>query len=248
MLSGINERLIQSAEFLRKADFLILTFGTAWVFELKSSGVTVSNCHKLPSSGFRRFRLSVSDIVVNMQDTLGLLRKVNPGIRAILTVSPVRHLKDGANGNQLSKATLLLAADFLVHKTGPEMCTYFPAYELMMDELRDYRYYAEDMIHPSPLAVGHIWEKFRDWFLDKDSLEIANKVSSLMQARNHHPLNRDTTEYQDFIRNQLLKITETTKKYPFLDFSAEIEYFAGEAGSGFSDDSDQQNISNNSEI
>jgi hypothetical protein len=247
-LSGINERLMFSAEFLRKADFLVLTFGTAWVYELKSSGVTVSNCHKVQASEFRRFRLSVDQVVTTVKDSLEQLWKVNPGIRVIFTVSPVRHLKDGATGNQLSKATLLLAAETLVQSAGHDRSVYFPAYELMMDELRDYRYYAEDMVHPSPVAVDFIREKFTDWFLDKESRETAGKIIPLIQARDHRPLNRDTIEYQNFVQSQMKKIDEITKKHPFLDFSAEIEYFAKEAGPGFPRDGDLENKSNNTDV
>lgn len=247
-LSGINERLMFSAEFLRKADFLILTFGTAWVFELKSSGMTVSNCHKVPASGFRRFRLSVDQVVAAVNFSLGQLRKINPDIRVIITVSPVRHLKDGATGNQLSKATLLLAAEKLVQSAGNDSTVYFPAYELMMDELRDYRYYAEDMVHPSPAAVDFIWEKFTGWFLDKESRQIAGKLFPLLQARSHRPINKETAEYQVFVQSQLKKITEMTKKYPFLDFSPEIEYFAKEAGPGFPCGGDPENSSNNTDL
>jgi hypothetical protein len=227
-LSGINKRLVSSKGFLLEADFLILTFGTAWVYELKSSGVTVSNCHKVPSSQFKRFRLTVSEIVTEMRNTLEQLWEVNPDIKVIFTVSPVRHFNDGANGNQLSKATLLLATDVLVNRFGPERCTYFPAYELMMDELRDYRFYMEDMVHPSPLAIEVIWKKFRDFFMEKETVDLSVKVGSLLQARNHRPIYRNSQEYKQFIENTLDEIRKTAKKYPFLDFSAEIKYFAGE--------------------
>jgi hypothetical protein len=227
-LSGLNERLVSSAGFLRAADFLIITFGTAWIFELKSSGMTVSNCHKVPASYFKRYKMSVSDIVTEMRNTLEQLWEVNPGIKVIFTVSPVRHLKDGANGNQLSKATLLLATDALVNGFGPERCSYFPAFELMMDELRDYRFYAEDMVHPNPVAIDFIWKKFRECFMEKETKDLSEEIASLIQARDHRPIFRNSPEYKMFIDNTLGKIRKLTKKYPFLDFSAEIKYFSGE--------------------
>jgi len=225
-LLKINERIRTSSSFLQKADFLLLTFGTAWVYELKASGQIVSNCHKVPAKEFKRFRLSVNDMVTVMREALEQLRTVNPGIKVVFTVSPVRHLNDGAIENQLSKAALLLAVDTLISGFGEEMCSYFPAYELMMDELRDYRFYGDDMVHPSTVAIDFIWEKFSDWLIDKESRELSDKISSLLQAKNHRPLNRDTPGFMSFVRNSLQQSRELAKKYTFLDFSAEIEYFS----------------------
>jgi hypothetical protein len=227
-LSDINKRLVRSSGFLREADFLILTFGTAWIYELKSSGVAVSNCHKVPASEFKRFKLSVGEIVTDLRNTLEQLWEVNPGLKVILTVSPVRHLKDGATGNQLSKATLLLATDALVNGFGPERCSYFPAYEIMMDELRDYRFYAGDLVHPSPVAIDFIWNKFRDYLMEKETIDLTEKVGSLIQARDHRPIFRNSPAYKLFIENTLGEIRDLTKNNPFLDFSEEIKYFATE--------------------
>ena len=225
-LLKINERFRTSSSFLQKADILLLTFGTAWVYELKASGQIVSNCHKVPAQEFKRFRLTVNDIVTVMREALEQLQTVNPGVKVICTVSPVRHLNDGAVENQLSKAALLLAVDKLISGFGEEMCSYFPAYELMMDELRDYRFYGDDMVHPSTVAIDFIWEKFSDWLIDKESLELSEKVSSILQAKNHRPLNRNTPAFLSFIRNSLQQSRELAKKYSFLDFSAEIDYFS----------------------
>jgi hypothetical protein len=228
-LVAINNRLTFSSDYLRKTDFLILTLGTAWVFELKSSGLTVSNCHKVPAAEFKRFRLTVGEIVAEMRETLEMLLELNPDIKIILTVSPVRHMKDGASGNQLSKSILLLAADALVNGFGPDRCSCFPSYEIMMDELRDYRYYTEDMVHPSPLAVGIIWKKFSNWLFDKEVTSLSEKVNTLVQARNHRPVHRNNPEYTHFIRTTLRQLEELAKNYPFLDFSDEITYFSGES-------------------
>jgi hypothetical protein len=227
-LGTINKRLAFSSDYLRKADFLILTFGTAWVFELLSSGMTVSNCHKVPAAEFKRFRLTVGEIVAEMRETLEMLMELNPDIKIILTVSPVRHLKDGATGNQLSKSTLLLAADALVNGFGPDRCSYFPSYEIVMDELRDYRFYAEDMVHPSQVAVGIIWKKFSNWLFDKGVTGLSDKVHTLVQARNHRPIHRNNPEYTQFLRTTLNQMKELAKNYPFLDFSDEITYFSAE--------------------
>lgn len=158
-LANINRRLFSSADTILKAQRMILTFGTAWVYKLKSSGKVVSNCHRLPEKMFDRQLLTVGEIVAEWKSLLLSLWKQNPELKILFTVSPIRHWKDGAHGNQLSKATLLLAIDAL-QKEFPEHTAYFPAYEIMMDELREYRFYADDMLHPSTTAIEYIWERF----------------------------------------------------------------------------------------
>lgn len=230
-LRGINDRLSFSSSFLKQADFLFLTFGTAMVYELKSIGRIVANCHKVPASEFRRYHLSVNEIVGSFRKTLTDLWTLNPGIKLIFSVSPVRHLNDGAVENQLSKAVLLLSIDALRSVFDTERIYYFPSYELVMDELRDYRFYAEDMVHPSPLAVNFIWEKFMESIADEDSVALSKKIASLLQARNHRPMTKNSPEYQTFVRKTIQKIVEIAEKYPFLDFSGEKEYFTKELNS-----------------
>lgn len=227
-LQGINNRLLISSAFLKQADFLFLTFGTAWVYELKSSGRIVSNCHKVPAGEFKRYRLTVSEIISSFRETLTDLWKLNPGIKLIFTVSPVRHLNDGAVENQLSKAALLLSVDALRNGFGNDRVCYFPSYELVMDELRDYRFYAEDMVHPSPMAVNFIWEKFSESFVDAESAELSKQIVSVLQAKNHRPMNENSTEYMTFMKKSLQRSLEIAKKYPYLDLSEEKEYFAKE--------------------
>lgn len=166
-LDAINNSMEAAAGMLAQADWLVLTLGTAWVYRLKEDGRVVGNCHKVPEREFVRQRLSVDEIVETFVALLDRLWSVNPGARVLLTVSPVRHLKDGLHGNQLSKATLLLAVDELCRRM-PERCVYFPAYEVLMDELRDYRFYAEDMCHPTQQAVNYIRERFLNWALQSD--------------------------------------------------------------------------------
>lgn len=225
-ISEINERLLAGSDFLKEAGFLILTFGTAWVFELKSSGKVVSNCHKIPAGEFKRYRLSVNDIVSTMRETLSELWNFNPGIKVILTVSPVRHLKDGAVGNQLSKATLLLSAELLRNGFGDDRIYYFPSYELMMDELRDYRFYAEDMVHPSPVAIKYIWEKFSETFIDEESRALSDEIQTILQALNHRPFNTESAEYKAFVMKTRDKVNKMSENHPWLDFSAENTYFS----------------------
>ncbi|MDR1860506.1 MAG: GSCFA domain-containing protein [Bacteroidales bacterium] len=168
-LQLINERFEQSCKSLREATVLFITFGTAYVWELKTTGTVVSNCHKLPDASFRRFRLTPNEIIDDYRQLLTALWEVNPALYVLFTVSPVRHLNDGAIGNQLSKSILLLAIDRLVNGFGTDRCNYFPAYEIMLDELRDYRFYAPDMLHPAPVAINHIWNRLTEAMMSADT-------------------------------------------------------------------------------
>lgn len=170
---------------MKNTDLLVITFGTAWVFRYKPDGRIVSNCHKIPASEFERFRLEPGEIVTEYTALIHRLREVNPSLRVIFTVSPIRHWKDGAHGNQLSKSVLLLAIDGLVHRL--EKVHYFPAYELVMDELRDYRFYAEDLLHVSPVTVEYIWERFRDTYMGKDTFELMTRIDKVNKTLLHRP-------------------------------------------------------------
>lgn len=219
-LSAINQSLIESANFLQRARFLLVTFGTARVYYLRETQQPVSNCHKIPAREFEHRLLSIHEIVEEWIPLLNELKSTIPDIKVIFTVSPVRHWKDGAEGNQQSKATLILAIHELVSRV-PEMATYFPAYEIVMDDLRDYRFYADDMLHPSPLAVKYIWEKFSNAILDTEAIGLVKQVERVKRALNHRPFNPETREHQDFLRNTLAQIVLIRKKYPQIDFAAE---------------------------
>ena len=178
-LDAINNSMEAAAGMLAQADWLVLTLGTAWVYRLKEDGRVVGNCHKVPEREFVRQRLSVDEIVETYVGLLDRLWSVNPGARVLLTVSPVRHLKDGLHGNQLSKATLLLGIEEFLAGCPVDLsmnprypAEYFPSYEIVMDELRDYRFYAEDMCHPSQQTVSHIMERFLDWALPDEEQDI----------------------------------------------------------------------------
>lgn len=224
-LKNINNRIESSAEFLKNADFLFLTFGTAWVYEYRATGQTVSNCHKIPEKEFRRFRLTPGEIVEEYRQLFSELWKFNPKIKVVFTVSPIRHWKDGAIENQRSKATLLLAIDQLIRGFGEENCNYFPAYEIVMDELRDYRFYEEDMIHLSPSAIHHIWCKFQQVFMDEKSLKISEEVKNIVAAMNHRPFNKFTKEHLQFLKQSLQKANKLEEKFPYLNLTFEKDFF-----------------------
>ncbi len=222
-LLKINSRLESAASNLLETDFLLLTLGTAWVFALSDTDEVVNNCHKLPAVRFKRYRLSVDEVVEKMEISIQKLIAVNPNVKIIMTVSPIRHLKDGFNENQLSKATLLLACEKLSEKFST--LSYFPSYELMMDDLRDYRFYKSDLIHPNEQAIDYIWEKFETAFLDNSEAALRKDIEKLSIAAAHRVFNPQTAESRQFAQIQLQKIDALKKSQPYLNFETEEKWF-----------------------
>nr|WP_129731544.1 GSCFA domain-containing protein [Parabacteroides goldsteinii] len=221
-LRNINDRLEASANGFRKTAYLVVTLGTAYVYRLKNSGEVVANCHKLPEKMFDRSMLTVAEIVSEWKELLLSLWEQNPELKILFTVSPIRHWKDGAHGNQLSKATLLLAVDEL-QAAYPERIAYFPAYEIMMDELRDYRFYATDMLHPSELAIDYIWQRFTENFLSDETKGILKEWAEIQKAINHRPFQPESDAYKRFISQTLLKMERINEKFPSFDLTKEME-------------------------
>jgi hypothetical protein len=186
VLEKINASISHSSGFLRQANLLIITFGTANTYRLVSSGEVVSNCHKLPAKSFIEERLTIPQITGRWNRLIKELQALNPDLKILFTVSPIRHWKDGANANQLNKATLLLAINELI-KTNPQ-CYYFPSYEILLDDLRDYRFYAADLIHPNAQAIDYIWEKFSEAYFDKKTMEVNKEQEKKQKALHHRPL------------------------------------------------------------
>lgn len=218
-----RERASFSKAYLLNADHLIVTFGTAYVYIEKVSGTVVSNCHKLASTYFLRKRLLIEEIVDDWSSLLTLLSELNPGLKVLFTVSPIRHWKDGAHDNQLSKSILLLAVDDLCRRFS--MCSYFPAYELMMDDLRDYRFYAEEMNHPSDVAVSYIWERFSSTFFSKSTIETCNEWNKIRNAINHRPFSPHSPHYLEFRDSTHKRLLDFTKHHPEIDMKDEISRF-----------------------
>lgn len=190
-LADANAGLAAAHEFFVEAETLILTLGTAWTFRWNETGEIVSNCLKRPAVEFIRERLSLANTVAVLKSVVSRFSSGKvPGIKPkkfILTVSPIRHFKDGAHGNQLSKSILLMAAE-AVCEALPEACVYFPSYEIMMDELRDYRFYAEDMLHPSSQAVDYIWERFCDFALPENERPALEENRKAFLRSRHRPM------------------------------------------------------------
>lgn len=215
LIEKANTAIDEAHQHLKKTKTLVVTFGTAWVYSLKENGLVVANCHKYPSSSFQRNLLTVEQIVSQWLATINRVKAINPAIRIVFTISPIRHWKDGAHGNNISKATLLLAVDQLIQKV--RALEYFPAYEIMMDELRDYRYYADDMLHPSVLAQSYIFDRFTHAYLSRKALEFGHESARLAAALNHRPLQGITDEYLAFLKKTIEKTEQFQHQYPLIN-------------------------------
>ena len=222
-LKLINQSLLAGSNFLKTAKFFIITLGTANVFIQQSTGAIVTNCHKFPAQDFEKKRLTPTQIQTALAECLKQIRTINPSIQVILTVSPIRHIRDGLIESQRSKASLLLAVEQLV--TDLPFVTYFPAYELMMDDLRDYRFYEKDMIHPNQVAIDYIWEGFQQTYFSENTLQLLSQVKKVVLASQHRPFHPNLLAHQKFLKKQLLAIEQLTTSHPYLDFQEEVALF-----------------------
>lgn len=218
-LRNANKQIDEALLFLQSATHIFITLGTAWIYEITGTGNVAANCHKEPPQTFTRKRLSVEACVEALSDTIKNIRAVNPDINITFTVSPIRHWKDGAHGNQISKSTLLLAIEE-IQQQDPSI-HYFPSYEIMMDELRDYRFYAEDMLHPSEQAIQYIWEKFTGSRITQQTADEMSEVGRIIDAANHRAFNPQSKSYRTFKAKTLEAIIALEKRLPQLNFSEE---------------------------
>ncbi len=223
VLDAIQKALEQAREVLKKTKVLMLTFGTAWVYELKQQGGVVSNCHQLPASRFKRRRLEVDEIVENLSPVLNYLKKQLPSVQILLTVSPVRYLKDGFSEHQLSKSTLLLAVHRLVQNAA--FVHYFPSYEILIDDLRDYRFYKEDMIHPSALAISYVWECFEKALLSVKEQSLRKKLIKIRKSMSHRSIQPSSKAHQQFVEKQLKTLHVLAQKHPYLPLGNAMSYY-----------------------
>ncbi len=222
-LNKINNSIIETNEFIKNTALIIITLGTAFVYKHLEKDIIVSNCHKIPQKEFSRFCLTIEETVGKLSEIIKLVSSLNTKISILFTVSPVRHWKDGAVDNQISKSTLLLAVNEIVNSNNN--CFYFPSYEIMMDELRDYRFYAEDMLHPNKIATDYIWEKFNEVHLSENSLRLMNEIKKITQARNHKARNIKSEKHQEFLKTNIALIEKLEMGNPHLDLSEDKEYF-----------------------
>ena len=210
----VRESCQKGSQALREADIVIITFGTAWVYERE--GEIVANCHKLPASEFNRDMLTIDDSVAYLKNCILTAGKQK---HYILTVSPIRHLKDGLHLNQLSKSSLLLATDHAMTEMKAEgySIDYFPSYEIMIDELRDYRFYAADMLHPSETAVEYIWQRFSDTYFSENTKEQAKRLHGYHLLLSHRPLHTDSAEYERFAQKMRSEYEKLRSSFPWIE-------------------------------
>ena len=222
-LKEINSKIATSSENLKNADFLFITFGTSWIYRHNIKNLIVANCHKLPQNTFNKELLSIDEIAEEYGVLINSLKTFNPKLKIVFTVSPVRHWKDGAFGNQISKSILILAINKIT-KTF-ENTEYFPSYELMIDDLRDYRFYADDLLHPNLQAIKYILEKFSETFLDEESRKIIAEIEKINKSKTHRPFHASLDSHKAFLRANSKLVETLSNKYPFLNLEEEKEFF-----------------------
>jgi len=215
-LDNVDNAIAMTYKQLQKTKWLIITWGTAIVYERKNTGEVVANCHKVPAESFTKRILSNKEIIADFEELLSVLPA---SVNILLTVSPVRHLKETLELNSVSKSTLRLACHQLSQQHN--RVSYFPAYELILDDLRDYRFYKSDMLHPSEEAIAYVWDKFKDAYFDDSSLEFIQKWEEITSALNHKPFNPKSTAHQQFIKNTIKSLKELNDE---IDVSTEINH------------------------
>lgn len=196
---------------------IVITYGTSWVYRLKVTNEIVANCHKVPQSEFVKEILSPETITQSMLNTMDLIHQINPDCKFIFTVSPVRHTKDGFPENQRSKAHLITAIQTILNPKS-SLLNYFPSYEIMMDELRDYRFYADDMLHPSQVAIDYIWIRFFENYVNTDCFVTMQEVCNIQKGLAHRPFNPDSKRHQQFLETLNQKIIQLQMEFPDIKF------------------------------
>jgi len=222
-LEKINSTLQEARAFLTQSEFLIITLGTANVFLDKKSEKVVANCHKVPQQNFLRKKLTVNEMVEKLSFVFEKIKTAFPKIKIINTVSPVRHIRDGLVDNQISKAKLILTLHQLAEKYS--FVQYFPSYELVLDDLRDYRFYEKDLVHPNEIAIDYIWDFFSNTFFDKKTQELNLKIEKIKLAAAHRPFHPRSETHLDFKKQQLAKIDLLEKQFSYLNFEEERNIF-----------------------
>jgi hypothetical protein len=216
LLKQLNAALEVMHRQIAEDSHIVITYGTSWVYRLKTSNEVVANCHKVPQKEFTKEILSPETIAQSMRNTMDLIHQINPDCKFIFTVSPVRHIKDGFPENQRSKAHLIAA----VHSILSDNTTsnYFPSYEIMMDELRDYRFYADDMLHPSQAAIDYIWIRFFENYVNTDCFATMQEVCNIQKGLSHRSFNPETKSHQQFLEALNQKIIRLKEQFPHFQF------------------------------
>lgn len=222
VLTRINRSREEATLFLKKTDVIIVTLGSSWAYRYNDTGEFVANCHKVPNKKFTKELLEVGFIVEKLHWIIDKLQAVNSNLKIIFTISPVRHWKDGAEENTLSKSILHVAAHQLASS---KSSYYFPSYEMVIDDLRDYRFYKEDMLHPNNVAIDYVWNRFEEAFFSNETVRLNKVICKIAAAIKHRPFNSLTKEHQQFLEIQLKNIADLKKKNATINFDKEIGFF-----------------------
>ena len=217
-LEFLNAKLESTHQKIKEATHVLITYGTSWVYQEKKSGAVVANCHKMPQTHFDKHILSVASIESAIQNTVNAIRKLNPNCAFIFTISPVRHIKDGFVENQRSKSHLITALQNLLSDHFLDKANYFPSYEIMMDELRDYRFYGEDLLHPSSMAIDYIWQRFRATAISETVSSTLDDIDGIQKSLLHKPFNPTSESHQKFVTKLQEKIAQVQARFPFIQF------------------------------
>lgn len=228
VLENINHSQSEAHQFLKNASWVIITLGTSYNYQLKESLQPVANCHKAPQDFFEKKLLSIEEITSRLSNVISNLQSYNSSLKIIFTVSPVRHIRDGVIENNRSKARLIEAVHSV--KENYQNVFYFPAYELIIDVLRDYRFYKNDLVHPTETATAFVFEKFCDAFLNDDSLKLLKEIKSVVAAMNHKPFQTESTAHRKFQAAQLEKIKSIKNNFPAINFTTEEKFFSQVTG------------------
>ena len=216
-LNRINSRTKEVKNYLKECGWVIISLGTSFIYKHKEKDIIVSNCHKIPADKFERAFLSVEETKKYLSGTVGLLKKNNPAVKIILTVSPVRHIKDGFAENQLSKSSLIVAVNEIIKEN--ESCFYFPSYEIMMDDLRGYRFYEKDLLHPNKIAVEYIWEKFSGSFFSEKCLAAIKEIEPYSRGKEHRIKDINSPQAINFLNDLEQMKKKLVEKYPYIIFA-----------------------------
>ena len=220
-LNRMNDRIQQGHDLLKSAHLLTISLGTALVYRLKTTGKVVANCHKVPQHEFERKMATVSEMSQTLNAMLTRLHEYNPDLRIILTVSPIRHIADGLDTNSLSKASLRVAIHDAI-SSHREYCDYFPAFEIMMDDLRDYRFYTSDMVHPNDVAIEYIWQAFQATYLDDRSALAVARCERIHKRLQHRPMSANRETVERFNADTASVVRNLMKEYPYLENHPEL--------------------------
>ncbi|WP_264529125.1 GSCFA domain-containing protein [Flavobacterium sp. N502540] len=219
LLQTLNEAISKTNKQIKEATHIIITYGTSWIYRNIESNEVVANCHKVPQKQFTKELLTVDAIQKSIQNTIRLIHGLNPNINFIFTISPVRHIKDGFVENQLSKSHLFTGLhQNLQSKIENQQLEYFPSYEIMMDELRDYRFYAEDMLHPNAVAIDYIWQRFSENYIAENSILTLQEVGEIQKSLHHRSFNPESEQHQKFLVKLRQKIKTVEEKWPHIKF------------------------------